>query len=288
LAGHYSPETGRTMEDLFVSLIERIGYRVSRRGVGAGGLDVIAEFTGIPIKAKAPSSCKLLKPSFSPSGTTAFSLKKRDLLDSDVTELIKYAEELNEKSRGSKGEQVADIIPKSITGLVIVTNFTKTEAYLDQLLSKNVHCWDGRRLLFYSSKAKAIQELSMSGNVEEYLIKELPKIAYLKQIETHEGSHKANIVVFVDVHEKNFKVSADHIKTMLLQIYRESLQPIVMYAQSIVSVKLQIHSLGLLDEELVRRAYDEYAVELTEHPQVLFDELIIYEYDSAPWAILFR
>ena len=62
---------------------------------------------------------------------------------------------------------------------------------MDQLLSRSVHCWDGQRLLFYSAKAKAVQELSMHGNVEEYLIRNLPKNAYLKQIETHEGRHTA-------------------------------------------------------------------------------------------------
>jgi hypothetical protein len=74
---------------------------------------------------------------------------------------------------------------------------------------------------------------------------------------------------------------------ILAQIYHESLEPIVKYTQSIVRVGFQIHSLGLADEGLIHRAYDEYAARLGEHPQVLYEELSVFEYDSAPWAILF-
>lgn len=83
---------------------------------------------------------------------TAFSLKAGNFTKKDVNELI-------EKFRKAKSSE--DNYLKELEGMVIVTNYTKAEREINNLLSQRVYCWDGRRLIFYSAKARAIQELGV-------------------------------------------------------------------------------------------------------------------------------
>lgn len=281
MSGHYSPETGRAMEDSFAELLERIGYRVFRKRDVESGLDIIAGFNGEPINLKSSGlECKLLRPAFSPIGLTAFSLKKGDFTPKDVDELV----EKFQKAKNSTGDPL-----KTLEGMVIVTNYTKTEADIDHLLSEGVYYWDGKRLTFYSAKARAVQTLALGGPTQEIIIEGIPNSSYLIQTESSISSISANISVFVDTHDKNLMVSSDHAERVLTLIYEKSLRPIVDSTKLVVNVQTEIHVLGLADETLVSKTYNEYAGKFSSHPKVFFREKpIVFQYGSAPWAVLFR
>lgn len=282
LSGHLPPEIGRAMENSFVSLLYRLGYTVDRERDVESGLDVIARFYGEPLNPRTPNPSKLLLPSFAPKGLTAFSLKRGDFGNKDVTELI-------EKVQGAKAS--SDRLLSSLESMVIATNFFKGEGEIDDALTKHVYCWDGRRLIFYSAKARTAQELGLRGSVEEVAIEGVSNSSYLIERETSIESKNiilANVAIFVDDHTKELIISSDHTKRILEYIYEKSLKGIVESTHLDIQVPLEIHVLGIADENLVRCTYSEYAVESSRHPKVFFSaEPMVFQYGAAPWATLF-
>jgi hypothetical protein len=282
LSGHLPPEIGRAMENSFVSLLYRLGYTVDRERDVESGLDAIARFYGEPLNPRTSYSCKLLLPSFAPKGLTAFSLKRGGIVNSDIAELV---------SKVQAAKTSKDKLLSSLESMIIATNFFKTESEIDDILTKDVHCWDGRRLIFYSAKARTAQELGQRGPVEEVAIEGLSKGSYLIETETSAESKNviiANVAIFVDDHTKELIISSDHAKKILEYVYVKSLKGIVEYAHLDIQVPLEIHVLGIADEKLVRNAYSEYAVDKSLHPSVFFSaEPMIFQYGAAPWATLF-
>jgi len=284
LSGHFPVEIGRVMEDSFIGLLYRLGYTVSRGTDFESKLDIIGKFYGHPINPNLPHMCTLLPPFFAPIGTTAFSVKRGNFGAKDVKELIDKVQ----KAKSSKNETL-----KSLEGMIIVTNFIRTEKDLDALLSKNVYCWDGRRLIFYSAKARAIQELTSRSSVQEIAIEGVNNSSYLIEIETETSEElknviSTNIVVFIDDHNKDLIISGDHIERMLEYIYKKSLGPIVDSTQMDVRVLLEIHALGVVHESIVKNSYNKYVKESSLHPQVFFSaEPSIFQYGSAPWVIVY-
>jgi hypothetical protein len=281
LAGHFYPEVGRAMEDEFADLLDRLGYSVLRKRDIKSGLDIIANFVGEPAKPKFSNKCILRKPSFAPKNTTAFSLKREDFTEADVSELV----EKTQKAKNSDDE-----VLKSIEGAIIVTNYTKTEDELDKLLSKSVYCWDGRRLIFYAAKARTISDLAFKGPVEEVVIESFGNATYIIQKETLPRAILTNVAVFIDDHNKKLMVSYDHIKNILTYVYDHSFKKIVESTQLDVQALFKIHVLGIAEKALVEKAYIDYAVkEESAHPQVVFSAVpTIFQYGSAPWTALLQ
>lgn len=276
--GHFAPEVGRVMEDEFAVLIERLGFRVDRKRDEKSRLDIIAHFHGEPINPKPPYECNLLKPFFSPDGITAFSLKRGDFTPGDVDELLKGIE----KTRSFKEE-----IYKSLKGASIVTNYTKTEEKLDDLLAKSVYCWDGRRLIFYAAKARCILELAFKGPLIEETIEGLDKASYLTQTQTGTGSILVNIVILIDDHSRNFAMGHDDVQLMLKHVYEKSLKPMVDKTRLDIQVAFKFHILGIADKAVVENAYVDYARKGENHPKVVFSQpFAMFQYGAAPWATL--
>lgn len=278
VGGHFFPEVGRVMEDEFAVLIERLGYRVDRKRDEKSGLDIIAHFHGEPINPKPPYECSLLKPFFAPEGRTAFSLKRGDFTQKDVDELL----EKIKNTRNLKEE-----IYKSLRGASIVTNYTKTEAQLDNLSARSVYCLDGRRLIFYAAKARYVLELAFKGPLIEEVIEGLDKASYLIQTQTGTGSILANIVILIDDHNRNFTMGHDDVQHMFKHIYEKSLKPMVDKTRLDVQVAFKFHILGIADKAIVENAYIDYARKQENHPKVVFSQpFAMFQYGAAPWATL--
>jgi len=280
LPGHFPPEVGRAMEDSFVNLLYRLGYTTSSERDPASGLDVIAKFYGEPINPTPSNACKLLPPFFAPKGMTAFSLKRGNFAKKDVIELVE---------KFQKAKNSADSAYRALEGMVIVTNYSRTEEDIDKLLLQKVYCWDGRRLIFYSAKARFIQELASRGPVQEIAIEVVSNSSYLIETETLKNAILANIVILIDNHDKRLIISSEQMEKMLVYIYDNSLKPIVQSTQLDVQVLLKIHTLGIANETIVKNSYNKYARENSFHPKVFFSaEPMIFQYGAAPWATLFR
>jgi hypothetical protein len=269
------------MEDSFVSLLYGLGYTVIRRCDIESGLDVIAKFYGEPISPTTAYPCKLMKPAFAPDGLIAFSLKRGDFANKDVAELI-------EKVR--KAKESRDELLTSVKSKVIATNFFKGEGEIDDIFAKEVHCWDGRRLIFYSAKARVVQELGSRGPTNEIAVEGVNNTSYLIETETSKRLTNvllANMAVFVDDHLKELVISSDHIEKILKFVYEKSLKRIVESTQLETQALLEIHVLGIANEKLVRDAYNRYAIENASHPKIFFSaEPVIFQYGAAPWATL--
>ncbi|MEM3700676.1 MAG: hypothetical protein QXL57_07425 [Candidatus Bathyarchaeia archaeon] len=272
------------MEDSFADLLDRLGYNVLRKRDTKSGLDIIAKFYGEPIIKKPLNHCKLLPPFFAPHGATAFSLKRGDFKEKDVTELIEKVQ-LAKNSKDPK-----DSILRELDGMVIVTNYTQTEDKIDKLLSRGVYCWDIRRLIFYSKKAQAIQKLAKRNEVEEIKIEGMDNSSYLKEIESSERKNAVltNLFVFIDSHSKDLIISSDHMEAILKYVYERSLKQIVESTRFFVHARFSIHVLGIANEDLIRKTYNKFSEDFSSHPKVLFsDEPIVFQYGAAPWATLF-
>lgn len=278
MGGHFAPEVGRAMEDEFGVLLERLGYRIERKRDEKSGLDFIAHFNGEPINPTPPHECTLLRPSFSPDSSIAFSLKRGDFTEGDVEELlekVRTAENFNEE------------IYRSIRGASIVTNYTKTEAQLDSLLARNVYCWDVRRLIFYAAKARSVSDLAFKGPLIEKLVDGLNRTSYLIQTQTGTGAMLANVVLLIDDHDKTFTMGHDHVESMLEIVYEKSLKPMVDANRLDVQVSFKFHILGIADKTVVENAYFDYARKVSDHPKVIFSgPPLIFQYGAAPWAAL--
>jgi hypothetical protein len=264
------------MEDLFINLLYRLGYTVFDERE-TFGLDIIAEFYGKPIYPSLPYSCTILPPFFAPKGMTAFSLKAGNFTKRDVKELVEKVQ----KARSSEKSYL-----KKLEGMVIATNYTKMEKDIDNLLSRNVYCWDGRRLIFYSAKAKTIQELGSRGPLQEIAIEVLKNSSYIIEKETLRNAFMTNIVIFIDDHSTKSTITSEDVEKILDYIYEKSLKRIVESTQMDIQVLLKFHVLGIVDEILVKNAYKKYARD-SYHPQVFFSEPMIFQYGAAPWATLF-
>ena len=282
MSGHYPPEIGRAMEDSFIRLLYGLGYTVIRRCDIASGLDIIAKFYGEPISPKTNYSCKLLKPAFAPDGLIAFSLKRGDFAEKDVTELI---------GKVKKAKESSDALLASLESKVIATNFFKREGEIDGVSAKEVYCWDGRRLVFYSAKVRVVQELGSRGPTNEITVEGINNTSYLIETETSKKLGNvllANIAVFIDDHSKELVISSDHIETILKFVYEKSLKCIVESTQLETQALLEIHVLGIANEKLVRDAYNEYATEIASNPKIFFSaEPTVFQYGAAPWSTLF-
>lgn len=278
MSGHFPPKKGKAMEDLFINLLYRIGYTVSSERNGTFGLDVIAEFYGKPIHPVLPYPCNLLPPFFAPKGMTAFSLKAGNFSKKDVNELIK-------KFQKAKSSEESHL--KRLEGMVIATNYTKPENDIDNLLLRNVYCWDGKRLFFYSAKARTIQELGSRGPLQEIAIEVLRNSSYIIEKETLTNAFLTNVIIFIDDHTKNLAIRSEDIEEILGYIYEKSLKRIVESTQMDVQVLIKFHVLGIVDETVVKNTYKRYARD-SYHPQVFFSaEPMIFQYSAAPWATLF-
>jgi len=266
------------MEDDFAALLERLGYRVFRKRDAKSGLDIIAKFDGRPILA-SPNSCSLMKPVFAPCGTVCFSLKRGDFGRSDVKELLR---------KRDKAVRISDDeLLRSITGCLIATNYAKTESELDNLLSKEVYCWDIRRLIFYSAKARSVSALAQTGSVREYLMCQPLKASYLVQTETQPGTIIVNCAILIDDHHTGLILSADHVTSLLSEIYQKSLKPIVESTGLSVSAHFGIHVLGIADKTLVEKAYLDFAGDPSIRPHVSFGVgPVVIQYGAAPWTAL--
>jgi len=268
------------MENSFVKLLYRLGYAVIDQD-NPEGIDVVASFYGSPIDPKPANQCSLLPPAFAPKGKTAFSLKRGDFTNNDVTELIEKFTIRNNSQNVAMG---------SLEGMIIATNFTKKESYIDSLLARNVYCWDGRRLMFYSAKARAIQNLASKGEVLELPVADFDNSSYLVATETSSTKNilSTQIIVFIDDHKRELILNSDHMEKILHCVYDVSLKKITESTKFEIQVSLTVHTLGIAKEKIVRNAYKSYADEKSLHPKVFFGaEPRIYQYGAAPWAILF-
>lgn len=279
--GHFPAEIGRAMEDSFANLLFRLGYAVFVRCDQKTSLDVIAKFYGTPINPEPIYPCVLLPPFFAPKGMTAFSLKRSHFSQKDVSELIKNvakAKQLNDKTY-------------SIDGMVIASNFSQKESDIDSLLSQNVFCWDGRRLIFYSAKVQTIQNLSVMGPITETAIDGIKNTSCMLEIETSlkiKNSLIANAAVFIDDHDKNLTIGSQHIEKILDHIHKKQLE-LAERTNFDIQIFLTIHALGIANEVIVENSYKKYISEIPKSSKVFFPaEYTMFQYGAAPWSILLK
>lgn len=278
--GHFPAEIGRTMEDSFTDLLFRLGYVIVVNRDQRTSLDIIANFYGTPIKPKPLYPATLLPPFFAPKGLTAFSLKRSQFVQKDVNDLIKGVE---------KAKQLIDNA-YAIEGMVIASNFSQKEKDIDMLLDQNIYCWDGRRLIFYSAKVNAIQKLSSLGPTTETAVEGINNASCLLEIETSENiknSLVANVVVFIDDHDRELTIGSQYIEKILDHI-RKQLE----LAEGInfdIQVFLTLHVLGIANDVIAENAYKKCVSEIPKTSKVFFPaEYTMFQYGAAPWSILLK
>jgi hypothetical protein len=278
LPGHFSQILGDSAEDDFYALARAIGYGIIRRRNPTPGIDFVAEFSGTPAEIE---NSILLRPPYSPDGLTAFSVKSGDSESSDVTQLTDYVDQCRRSGDG---------VLQQIRGGVLVVGTTKTQHQLRDMLSQNVFCWDVRRLIFYSMKAKTVAQLSETGNVTEHPLGAGLSGGFV--LAPLRGSSRslidAEVHVFVDDHE--LVVQGDHMRTILEQVYTTGLEPIVRAMRYDIRVRMSLHALGPIQRSVVADAYRRYYT-AGNHPGLMtpvIQGLEMQSYATAPWTAMFR
>jgi hypothetical protein len=178
-----------------------------------------------------------------------------------------------------------------VAGGVLVAGTNRTQGQLNELLSRGVYCWDFKRLIFYSVKAKTVDLLSQTGSVTEYplgvgvkggfVLAPFSMIGSIVEVVTH---------IFVDDHD--LVVQGDHVKAFLDQIVQSGLTPIINSMHRDVNVRVSLHAMGLIERQVADDAFREFSAATAEgNSRIHFPagrEFEMQSYATGPWTAIFR
>jgi hypothetical protein len=274
MPGHFSQILGDNAEEDFYALARAIGYGIIRHRNPIPGIDFVARFGGTTVE-----NCDLLRPAYSPDGLTAFSVKSGDFSSSDADILLKY---VNQCRRSD------DSLLRQVQGGVLVTGAAKTLDQIRQLLSRGVFCWDIKRLIFYSMKAKTVVRLSENGHVTEHPLSLKGGFVLSLQKMESKSVMEAEVHAFLDDH--NLVVQGDHLSSVLNQVYTIGLKPIIRSTGFDVRIRMTLHAMGPIQREVVDQAYIDFYAEGKHRGLLppLVRELEMQSYAVAPWTAIFR
>lgn len=274
LPGHFSQILGDSAEEDFYALALDIGYNVIRRRNLKPGIDFIAEFRGTVFQ-----NATLLKPPFAPQGLVAFSVKAGDVSTNDVTELTDYISECQRSS---------DSTLQGVQGGILVAGAIKSVGQINAIQSLGVYCWDARRLIFHSIKAKKVAANSDLGPVTEHGLVPSLKGTFIFTIHDMRPTEIDAVAdVFIDDHD--LAVQGDHLSAILDSVYKLAVEPTVQSTRRQVRLKLSVHALGPIMRQVVEQAYEGRR---RQPPSSLLlrpvTELELQSYATGPWTAIFR
>jgi hypothetical protein len=275
LSGHIAQILGDVMENEFASLLEKLSYRIVQRRNISPSFDFICDIVRRPLDGSLGPA--LRSPWFSPAGRTAFSVKEGDLRSKDVKELKKGC-------RAARHSRKA--LLRKISGGVIVTNEVLPNRKLTQIRKTGLYCWDMRRLLFYSTKARIASQLPRGFHAAEYRYDQFEEASCLlwpKNTEPPNAVLKGEI--FVDDHKCN--LSADDVADLLRETYRLILGPTARRSLFSITAELSLHVLGMVDPPVARTAYEAFTRDNELHRGITMRETSnfrVYQYRPASWA----
>ena len=276
LDGHFSQILGDRAEEDFYALARAIGYGIVRHRDPATGIDFVAEFTGSTIE-----NCYLLRPAHSPDGLTAFSVKSGDSTQKHITELVDYI---------CASQSSADPILKKMKGGVLVVGTSKTRGEIDTMLSQGIFCWDVKRLIFYSMKAKTVARLSETGRVVEYPFGTGISGGFVVAPQGFDSPSLIGYEVHCFVDDHNLVVQGDHLQSILHQVYDCGLKPVMGAMHYDIRIRMTLHALGPIERQVVDQAFTDYFRE-GNHPGLTttaIGGLAMQSYATAPWTAVFR
>ena len=274
LPGHFSQILGDSAEEDFYALALAIGYGVLRRRNLSPGIDFIAEFRGTPFE-----NSTVLRPHFSPAGPTAFSVKAGDASSADAQQLRSYV---------SQARDSQDSILRGLIGGVLVAGTLKTVEQINSMRAQGIHCWDIRRLMFYSVKAKKVATLSELGPVIEHPLTGNLRGGFIFGTPGVSPSQIDAVAdAFVDDH--THAIQGDDITSILSTIETTAAMPIVRAMHRRVKVKLSVHTVGLVQRTVIEEEYEQYRRQASSSfllaPSA---ELEVQSYATGPWTAIFR
>ena len=272
MSGHLAQILGDVMEDEFSNLLEKLAYRIIQRRNIAPPLDFICDFLRRPLDGSQGPS--LRTPWFSPAGKTAFSVKEGALRKKDVTELKKACQSARRSSRQHL---------KRLSGAVLVTNEVLPLFKIDRIRGDGIYCWDMRRLLFYSIKARLAN--SEAHRAVEYPLKLFEEASCLVRPGRATSARiRLNVDIFFDDHHCN--LTSNDVADVLRETYGVSLASIARRIPYSVAAKLSLHVLGMVDPALARKSYEEFKQEMS-HKGITLDDVsnfLVCQYRPSAWS----
>jgi hypothetical protein len=265
------------MEDEFENLLEKLAYRILKRRNISPPFDFICDFPRRPLDGSKGPSLRI--PWFSPAGRTAFSVKEGALRKKDVTEL-------RNGCRSARHSRKA--LLKQISGGVLATNDVLPNSKIKKIRKLGVYCWDMRRLLFYSTKARIVSMIPAKGHGVEYRFDLFEEASCLLSPGAQDSSSvvlKGDILY--DDHESD--LGSDDVSDILRQTYRIALSPVAKNSLYPVRAEISLHVLGMVNPHLARNAYDEFRRDETSHRGVALGDTStfrVHQYRPAAWASL--
>jgi len=275
LPGHLAQILGDVMEDEFVRLLGKLGYRVVKRRHTHPSIDVISDFPRKPLDGS--QGAPLRPPWFAPAGRTAFSVKEGSLRAKHVTELRRSC---------SSARRSHDPLLKRISGGVLATNEVLPLSKIDKIRGAGVYCWDMRRLLFYSAKARIVNMVGEKAGLIEYPLNLFEEASCLLRVSGPSGS-RLDCNIFLDDHRRD--LGAEDVSDLLREAHRIALAPVARNLPSPITATLSLHVLGTVDPDLARNSYDEFRRDTSSHRRIGFLDsscFRVYQYGPAAWSSL--
>jgi hypothetical protein len=275
LPGHFSQILGDSAEEDFYALARAIGYGIIRYRNPVPGIDFVAEFTGRTVE-----NCALLRPPYSPDGLTAFSVKSGDGGSNDVTDLRDYLSQCRSSNEPTL---------QRIAGGVLVLGAVRTQDQINHLHDEGIFCWDVKRLIFYSVKAKTVARLGDTGRVVEHPLTNGIKGGFVQAPQAMISRSAIGVEVHVFLDDHNMVVQGDHLTGILDQVYSVGLQPMITAMQYDIELRISLHAMGPIQRTVVDQAYRDYSSRNRPGLILPADQgLGMQSYCTAPWTAIFR
>jgi len=173
-------------------------------------------------------------------------------------------------------------------GGIIVVGTSKTNEEINRLLRSGVYCWDIKRLILFSIKAKIVARLSETGRVIEHPLGGIRGgFVLAPQGFVSKSLMEAEVHSFVENH--NLVLQGDHLTAILRRVYTLGLRPIIRATRYDIRIRMSLHSLGPIQRRVVDQAYTDYYAG-GNHPGLMppVQGLEMQSYATAPWTAVFR
>ena len=171
----------------------------------------------------------------------------------------------------------------------MVAGANRTQGQLNDLVTQGVHCWDIKRLIFYSVKAKTVARLSELGPVLEHPLPNAIEGGFvLAVLDMTPTEVQVEVHTFIDDH--NLVIQGDHVRSILDQVANLGVNPIINATQHDVKIEISLHAMGPIERRVCDDAYRGYAA-AANHRRILFPAgqgLEMQSYATGAWTAIFR
>lgn len=264
--GEIAPRIGEEFRSKNCILLKALGYveRLNRRY----GIDWVAD---PPLARRS-----LIRPLFSPNGTTAFEFRLGGI------QLPSAAERLQVKinSNRSSGRRLFS----DVVGGIIATDGRISDNKIQTALENQIYCWDTRHLHFLAKKIDVFRNLHRPrGSVKERKLDDWT--TFFMDLSPFTGYMELKAYIFYQ--NPSQEVDTNKVEDIIRKFSRKVNRITADFSSPII-VHLKIHSLAGVAEGAESTFRELTSSETSANPKYEPAECFLVSYSTAPWFIYCR